>query len=119
MKKLFIQMLFLLPLMMLFLPAALFAQEKLPEIYNAFLNQTMIVHVFAVVGVVKLIRNSINVKGTWSITITVAASLLYGVFQYGFTAETWYYGVLIGGLAAGSFYLTKKTGKKVNPEGIK
>ena len=90
---------------------------EMPELYSALFGQTMVVEIAGVIGVTKLFRNTVNIKGKWALVSTFAFSLGYALWQYGLQGQGAMYGLLIGSLAALSFWLTKRTGKTVNPEG--
>lgn len=90
----------------------IFAQTPgdIPEFYEKVLNKDVLAAVLAVVGGVKLLRNVINVKGFLAVVVTIGASLIYGLIQFGFGANTVTYGLVVGGLSALAFYLTKNFG---------
>lgn len=85
-------------------------QDGLPEFYTTFLNEKTLSAVLLIVGAVKLIRNTINVKGFLGVVVTFAVGLVYGLAQYGFVGEGAIFGLVSGSLAAASFYLTKNVG---------
>jgi membrane protease YdiL (CAAX protease family) len=84
--------------------------DELPDIYEKILNQEMLTAILMVVGAVKLLRNLINVKGVFAVILTIGASFIYGLIQFGFGANGLVYGLVVGGFSALSFYLTKNLG---------
>jgi len=88
---------------------------ELPDLYYAIFNEQLIAAIFVVVGAAKLVRNLFGdkAKGWIGVVITVLASLIYGVIQYGFTDHGWWYGLVAGLFAALSFYFSKNVEKTV------
>lgn len=108
----------ILSIVLLFvLVTAVFAQDDVPPIYREIFNQTTVGALLAVIGAVKLLRNLINVKGFLAVVVTVAASLIYGILQFGI-ANGATYGLIIGILAALSFYVSKNLGAVLGAIGL-
>ena len=119
--KYLVNVIFVLLVLFSFVPVV-FGQETgdMPAIYESLFNEATLAAVLVVVAAVKLLRNLINVKGGWAVVLTFLVSIVYGVIQYGIGhPQGILYGVFIGLLAAGSFYLTKNVGKAALPEASK
>jgi len=90
-------------------------QESLPALYEQFFNDKTKLEILAVVGSVTLLRNGleeiIDLGGWKGLLLTSVVSLLYGLFQYGLGPEGALSGLLIGGLAAVTFFWGKNFGK--------
>lgn len=105
---------YLLVLILLALPLVLLAQEEVPAIYKDVFSNELIQAIAVVMSGTKLARNMFgDIKGSKALLITFAVSIGYGLFRYGFTEGLWWYGVLAGALAAGSFFFSKNIGKLV------
>jgi len=100
---------------MLFNYFLLLLQESLPALYEQFFNEKTKLEIVAVIGSVTLLRNGleevIDIDGWKGLLLTSIVSLLYGLFQYGLGADGVGYGLVIGGLAAVTFFWGKNFGK--------
>lgn len=105
---------YLLLMILLAIPFVLLAQDDLPEVYKDVFSNELLQAIAVVMSGTKLARNMFgDVKGNKALLMTFAVSIGYGLFRYGFTEGLWWYGVLAGALAAGSFFFTKNVGKLV------
>lgn len=99
---------------MIVLNYLLLLQMDLPDLYEQIFNDETKVEIAAVIGGVTLIRNIlervIDIKGFFGVLLTTLASLLYGLLQYGLDVGGVTYGLLLGALAALSFFWGKNTG---------
>lgn len=108
---------YLLLMILLAIPFVLLAQDDLPEVYKDVFSNELLQAIAVVMSGTKLVRNMFgDVKGSRALLMTFAVSIGYGLFRYGFTEGLWWYGVLAGALAAGSFFFTKNVGKLVTGE---
>lgn len=91
--------------------APAFAQDDLPPLYRDLFSAETLTAILGIVGAVKLVRNPLNLKGFAAVAVTIVVSLVYGFLQYGLAPDGAIKGLVLGALAAGSFYLTKNFGK--------
>ena len=96
----------------LLLPVIALAQAgDLPPIFSQLLNEPTLAAIAAVVGITKLVRNALSVKGVWAFVITLIVAVVYSLITYGFTGDALVQSLTIGILSVLSFYLTKNIGK--------
>lgn len=85
-------------------------EDGLPDLYNQIFNEQLLLAILAVQGAVKGIRTVINVKGFLAVLVTLVASLAYGLIQFGLGGQGTVYGLVVGSLAALSFFWVKNFG---------
>lgn len=85
-------------------------QSTVPDLYNQIFNESLLVAILAVQGAVKGIRTVINVKGFLAVVVTFVASLAYGLIQFGIGGNGTAYGLIVGTLAALTFFWYKNFG---------
>lgn len=96
-------------------------ESEAMEVIARIFSPALAVMVTSIIGVTKVVRNMVNLKGPLAVVITVVVSIVYSIIQY--YSEGLGVAILVGLLAAfvsaGGFWLTKLFGKEVNPGGTK
>ena len=91
-------------------PFVVMATPDVPPIYNEILNAETLAAVLGVIGAVEILLNMINIKGFLAVIVTIFASLIFAITQYGLGAGQITFGLIVGVLAALSFYVSKNIG---------
>lgn len=93
-------------------------QIALPNIFDQILSDSTKSNVLIVVGTVELFLNALKLRGVAAVLFTLVASLLYGVIQFGLGADGIFLGLIIGALAAATFFLSKNLGALTQAAGL-
>lgn len=84
----------------------------LPDEVVRLLSSEAAVQVIAVIGFVTAAKNLFpGMKGFIAVVFTIVASLFLGVIQYGLGTNSVWHGLVIGAVAAYTFFVTNNFGK--------